>query len=458
MKSFALLLVSIGTFLFSIPTCQSKQPDARSFNIINLSGKKIEVFWLHPDTGETVSQSNGAVHAGATFSLNSYVGHDFEIREVPSKKSKKCGDESNDNVCRSAYFEVNSNDDQKLTLNESFELLHEDNKTAARDSASDILKECETLGVVEAESGRLDHKELVTFMSNCVSKGLVVELERASEEVTFQANIRRNIGALFENYTCADEDLGTTDPQHETFWSYDGKQYPVKVMIDRPASKVHLIDNFITPEQCEAMEVKAKATLHRATVADGKGGSELSPSRKAMQSGISIPWHLESEGNPLTKISRKVYDYTNHVLGLDIDEHGQEDLMSIQYFGRGPEEKEPDRYTPHCDGDCTGLEFKPGNRMATVVMYCDIPERGGATNFRNSGIHVVPKPGSATFFSYIDPHTMKMDTGFTEHSGCPVIEGSKKIVTQWIRLGVDAENPWDSFNTLGLKIADLDED
>ena len=40
-----------------------------------------------------------------------------------------------------------------------------------------------------------------------------------------------------------------------------------------------------------------------------------------------------------------------------------------------------------------------------------------------------------------------MDTGFTEHSGCPVFSGEKKIVTQWIRLGVDDENTWDSFNT-----------
>jgi len=35
--------------------------------------------------------------------------------------------------------------------------------------------------------------------------------------------------------------------------------------------------------------------------------------------------------------------------------------------------------------------------------------------------------------------------------GCPVFEGEKKIVTQWIRLGVDKENPWNSFNTLGIK-------
>lgn len=48
--------------------------------------------------------------------------------------------------------------------------------------------------------------------------------------------------------------------------------------------------------------------------------------------------------------------------------------------------------------------------------------------------------------------------GFTEHSGCPVFEGEKKIVTQWIRLGVDEENPWDSFNTLGIKKDEAEEE
>jgi hypothetical protein len=60
---------------------------------------------------------------------------------------------------------------------------------------------------------------------------------------------------------------------------------------------------------------------------------------------------------------------------------------------------------------------------------------------------VKPVKGSAVFFSYINPETKVMDDGFTEHSGCPVFEGEKKIVTQWVRLGVDDENSWDTFNT-----------
>jgi len=120
------------------------------------------------------------------------------------------------------------------------------------------------------------------------------------------------------------------------------------------------------------------------------------------------------------------------------------------------EDEAPDRYTPHCDGDCTGLPHKYGTRMATVVMYCTVADRGGHTNFRNAGVHVKPRRGDAIFFSYIDPESKLMDSGFTEHSGCPVFEGTKKIVTQWVRYGVDSDRPWNSFNTLGIHQSELE--
>ena len=260
------------------------------------------------------------------------------------------------------------------------------------------------------------------------------------------------MAAQLENYTCPDELLNTTVAKRTETW----KGRKVNVMIDRAASKIHTVENFVTKEECMAVEEAAAPLLHDATVADGSGGSHKSDSRKAQQAGIKVHWDMESKGDLIAQLSRRVYDYVNHVLPFDIQEDGQEDLMSIQYFGRGPEDDKPDRYMPHCDGDCNGQLFKPGNRMATIVMYCEIPEVGGATRFRNSNVHIKPKKYAATFFSYINPETMKMDDGFTEHSGCPVVEGEKKIVTQWVRLGVDAENPWNSFNTLGIKHSDAE--
>ena len=91
-----------------------------------------------------------------------------------------------------------------------------------------------------------------------------------------------------------------------------------------------------------------------------------------------------------------------------------------------------------------------------MVMYCNAPELGGGTNFQNANVFVKPKVGAAAFFSYLNPETMTKENGFTSHSGCPVIEGTKRIAVHWMRVGVDAKNPWDSFNTLTIKREDED--
>lgn len=371
-------------------------------------------------------------------------------------KSGKCA--GKDDTCRVGYFTVNENEDQAIFIDKKFHIKHQDNKSIARESAGELIEDCEADVLDEIKSEKISAEEAVELLKECVETGVASEMEKANEEIAFQKKVRHEMAEHWENYTCADYELATSEALEEKQWIHKGdKKYDVKIMLDRPASKVHVIKNFINEEECKAMEDTARPLLHKATVADGKGGSELSPNRKAMQAGIKIPWKLEEEGNALTTLSRRVYDYTNHVLGMNIKEDGQEDLMSIQYEGRGEDDETPDRYTPHCDGDCDGMRFKPGNRMATMVIYCKVPEVGGATNFRNAGIHIVPEVGTATFFSYINPETMKMDNGLTEHSGCPVVKGEKKIVTQWVRYGVDKQNPWNSFNTLGIKIADEED-
>ncbi|KAL7489216.1 hypothetical protein ACHAW6_014786 [Cyclotella cf. meneghiniana] len=442
--SFCLFLATVTTLL-SVAFSASVE---RSIQIMNESGRRVEVHWIHPQTGEMVLQSTPDVLAGASFALNSYVGHTFQVRELPGKKTGVCEGESQQ--CRIEQFTVNSNSDQVIIIKEGIKIEHTDSKSIAAASASNLLESCKDTAARKLASNSDNAEAILDNLADCVKSGIAKEIEKANEEITFQAGVRKNMAGLLENYTCADEGLNTTEPRETLRW----ENRRVDVMIDRPASKIHVVRDFITEEECRAVEEAAAPILHDATVADGSGGSVLSESRKAKQAGIKVHWDREADGDLIARLSRRVYNYVNHVLPFDIQHNGQEDLMSIQYFGRGPDDDKPDRYMPHCDGDCNGLDFKPGNRMATMVMYCDIPIVGGATNFRNSGVHVKPTKYAATFFSYIDPVTMKMDDGFTEHSGCPVIEGEKKIVTQWVRLGVDDQNPWSSFNTLGIKYSD----
>ena len=347
----------------------------RKIAIANDSGSKISISWVHADTGERVLMSNPDVMPGADFPLDSFVGHSFAVEELPGPDGK-CRKAPN-NVCRETSFAVSENDDQHVRITTDIEAIFVDNKVKARKEATNLVEQCQATAKATLANSNdpivVDKamKELVA----CVEGGVASRLEEVNEEIAFQASVRRGIAEKLENYTCIDETLDSTPDVSSHIWQNKGTRRTVHVKHDRPASKIHVIENFISEDECLAMETQAKPKLHKATVADGRGGSRLSENRKAMQAGIKVPWEKEAEGDPIARLSRRVYDYTNHVLGLNIDEKGQEDLMSIQYFGRGRNDEEPDRYTPHCDGECTGQPHKSGTRMATMVMYCTVSQK-----------------------------------------------------------------------------------
>ena len=59
--------------------------------------------------------------------------------------------------------------------------------------------------------------------------------------------------------------------------------------------------------------------------------------------------------------------------------------------------------------------------------------------------------GDAVFFSYLDAASGRMDVGHTLHSGCPVVEGDKWVLTLWFRKGVSAAEPWERFDPTGAR-------
>ena len=322
-------------------------------------------------------------------------------------------------------------------------------ETQARQHATSIAEHCRNSARKYLQEG-YDPDEVMEDLAACLKEELTDILKKKSDEVAFEAEIRRSIANRLENHTCAEIDKQTSEPEEVRTWTHHDVTRNVYVMHNRPASQIHVLKNFISPEECDAIQAAAEPSLHRGTVANGKGGHRLSEHRKAWQA--SIPWKRRGEDNPIFQVMQRVYDYTNDAVGYNLTYDGQEDLMSIQYFGIGQNSTEPpDQYRPHCDGDCDGMPHKTGGRVATMVMYCTVPDIGGATNFQHSNVYVRPELGAAAFFSYLDGETMLKETGFTTHSGCPVIEGTKRIAVHWMRVGVDKENPWNSFNTLTIR-------
>jgi hypothetical protein len=86
-------------------------PQSRGIRVLNQCGVKVDIYWINPDTGELASSStngDGIMYGGET-GIDSYVGHEFEVREVENPKTKQC---RTPNKCLTNYFEVNVNEDQ----------------------------------------------------------------------------------------------------------------------------------------------------------------------------------------------------------------------------------------------------------------------------------------------------------------------------------------------------------
>mmetsp|Transcript_22879 Transcript_22879/g.73562 ORF Transcript_22879/g.73562 Transcript_22879/m.73562 type:complete len:124 (-) Transcript_22879:82-453(-) len=110
-----------------------------------------------------------------------------------------------------------------------------------------------------------------------------------------------------------------------------------------------------------------------------------------------------------------------------------------------------DEYRPHCDGGCDGSPHLHGGRVATMLLYCRTATSGGTTTFTHARATAAPEPNDVVFFSYYDTHTGLMDTGLTTHSGCPVTDGDKWVVTLWMRRGVNANDTWDQYDPTGAR-------
>jgi hypothetical protein len=231
-----------------------------------------------------------------------------------------------------------------------------DSSSKSRFLASDIVQDCHDAAKEYLEAG-YDKESVMQEMLSCIEEATADTLEQLHEEEKFEESLRLSVSAKVENYTCGDEMLETTKATQFREWTHKNVTRKVHLLHERRDSKIHLLENFISPEECAAIQAAAAPLLHRGTVADGKGGHKLSTHRKAMQAGVRVPWEKEEQGDPIARVVRRLYDYANNATGFGLKIDGQEDLMSIQYFGRGKSDTEPDRYMPHCDGGQSFMLF-----------------------------------------------------------------------------------------------------
>jgi len=106
--------------------------------------------------------------------------------------------------------------------------------------------------------------------------------------------------------------------------------------------------------------------------------------------------------------------------------------FSIDHF----EKTQIQRYYPgqyvasHMDYFNCGQYVTNNDKMATLIIYLNDDFSGGETTFDFLNIKVKPEKGSALFFNYDYNTNIKTKS---KHGGLPVLEGTKYIITCWIR-------------------------
>lgn len=196
----------------------------------------------------------------------------------------------------------------------------------------------------------------------------------------------------------------------------DGQKIHVLASLDNP--RIVVFDNVFSRAECEELVALAKPLIRRSmTVDDAGDGEEVNDVR------TSSGMFFDRKKEPLVaRLDQRMADLLRWPV-----ENGES--LQILHYRPGAE------YLPHYDYFdplSAGTEAqlrRGGQRVATMLVYLNVCDDGGATTFPDVGLSVFPKPGLGVYFAYDKPH----ESTLSLHGGAPVVKGEKWVATRWMR-------------------------
>jgi len=184
--------------------------------------------------------------------------------------------------------------------------------------------------------------------------------------------------------------------------------------------EIFLINNFLDISECNHLCQMIKKNNQRSTVSgnskDGKVFNEARTSKSAFLSNNDL-------------IVSKINERISEVVQVPLS-HGEP--LQGQLYNTG------EFYGDHMDYfDDYALEhhcLSSGQRTWTSMIYLNDVEEGGHTEFSSIGKSFAPQKGTALFWR--NSHGRGSENPNTLHSGRPVVNGEKMIVTKWFRENV----------------------
>ena len=206
--------------------------------------------------------------------------------------------------------------------------------------------------------------------------------------------------------------LRTTHPEAPVVM-VDGHAVGVSLSVERPPLRV--LEGILADHECAELIALALPRLQRALTVDRDGLHQVDQRRTSEGMFFAL--------NELPLIGR-IEQRLAGLLGVPA-QHG-EGLQVLHYLPGQEYEPHYDWFDPQLPG-FSAITAAGGQRIASVVMYLNTPERGGGTGFPELGLTVTARRGSAVYFAYEGGDRSSL------HAGLPLLQGEKWIATKWLR-------------------------
>ncbi len=207
------------------------------------------------------------------------------------------------------------------------------------------------------------------------------------------------------------------DGSPSTLWAHDRE---VRVLLTMRLPRVVVFGGLLSDAECDELVAAAAPRMARSeTVVNATGGNEVNAARTS--DGMFFG---RGELPICQRIEQRIAALVHWPV---VNGEG----LQVLHYRPGAEYKPHHDYFDPAQPGMGAVLRRGGQRVGTLVMYLNTPEKGGGTVFPDVGLEVAPIKGNAVFFSYDRPHAMTRSL----HGGAPVLAGEKWVATKWLREG-----------------------
>lgn len=467
----------------------------------NNAGETVYVYWLNPTDRSYVLL--GTLTDGQELNFNSFIGHDLHVSAFSAAEVAQDEHAPNLPVRRASYTlrVLPTEDDEEDVVLQIEKAPEKETKKKSRAKASTPQKKTQqkkpspppltkpaarylhTVSTTQAKQAIKTCKGEATCIADALYRGKIAKIQQGIQNAMTK---RDDLEEKYRDYACLNHVTMGPEEMKVTYWDYTdegveaateataacandksgtctvsssssssstGVQKQIRVDhyfdTDKGNAKIYLLHDVVTPAECAELRNRASGRLASAAITGEIPGERIVSSVRKAKVAMVKPNLSSDSDDILAPLQQRLFAFVNEHGGGGYENFGlagQEPFNVIMYNVSG------DEYRAHCDGYCDSSKFASGGRAATVVLYCEEAARGGQTSFTAADILLKGKAGQAAFFHYRGEDGY-MDSGYTKHSGCPLVEGNKWIATQWIRGDVSAAAPWYWFSPTGDKDA-----